>query len=205
MLVSFFFITACFHLFYYMSGKKQDGLYKKMINNKNNYLRWVEYSITATLMLLIISLTSGVKDVNVYYLIIVSNFVMISLGQTVETAVRDGKDWKIPMIGAFLLLISNFFVIIRSLWQRLDQVNTFLKEHPDNVNVDGKTIPSWIKYMVFTMFFFYSSFGFLSLYSAYTKKTYAFIEKGYIILSLVSKAQLGAFIAYGLGQRQSSS
>lgn len=204
LLVGFFVITGCFHLFYYLSGKKKDGAYNQVIQNQNNYFRWIEYSITSTIMLFIIAMTSGVKDMNIYYSILVSNLVMIMLGQTVETAVRDKKDWKTPMIGAFLLLVTNFFIIIRNLWQRLDQVNQFLTDHPNNVNVDGKTIPSWIKYMVFVMFFFYASFGFLSLYGAYTGKEYPIIEKGYIILSLVSKAQLGAFIAYGLGQRQQS-
>jgi hypothetical protein len=41
-------------------------------------------------------------------------------------------------------------------------------------------MPSWVKYTVFAMFGFFSSFGAVSLYGATTKAAYPKIEKLYL-------------------------
>lgn len=208
LLISFFLITGSFHLYYYLgNGNPQyppsvHNGYSRAIKNSNNFYRWIEYSITATMMLYIIALTSGVKDTNIYLLLFATNVTMISLGQQVEVAVRDGKSWWLPMITSFLLLISEFVVIIRSFWRRLDQVNGFLKENQHSSLTNGRTIPDWLKSMIIVLFLFFSCFGFVSLYGAYSRTKYETIEKIYIILSFVAKATLGVFIAYGTAQRQ---
>jgi len=200
-LISFFLITGSFHLFYYLSGKKEDGVYNKVIENKNNYFRWIEYSITSTLMLYIIALTSGVKDTSIYMTLFSMNVSMIYTGQLVEVAARDGGDWKTPMILGFLLLFSEFSVIARAFWQRLDQVNSYLKNNINDPLTSGQTIPSWLNAMIIILFLFFSCFGFISLYGAYNNTPYESIEKWYLIASFGAKATLGLFISYGLGQR----
>lgn len=215
LLVSFFFITGSFHLYYYLGNGNPDDApsfrngYSRAIKNSNNFYRWIEYSITATMMLYIIALTSGVKDTNIYLLLFATNVTMISLGQQVEVAVRDGKSWWLPMITSFLLLISEFVVITRSFWQRLGQVNDFLKSSTNSSITGGRTIPEWLKAMIIVLFLLFSCFGIVSLYGAYYYKYaeyreefYESIEKYYIILSFVAKATLGVFIAYGTSQRQ---
>lgn len=210
MLITFFLITGTFHLYYYLGNnelKKGESPsfgtgYTYVIQNQNNFFRWIEYSITATLMLYIIAYTSGVKDTNVYLLLYATNIAMIAMGQQVEVAVRDGKDWITPMVTSFLLLFAEFYVIARSFWQRLGQVNTFLEENPSVSN--GRRIPSWLNYMIIVLFLFFSCFGFLSLYASIRGTPYETVEKGYIILSFAAKATLGMFIAYGTGQRQTN-
>ena len=61
--------------------------------------------------------------------------------------------------------------------------------------------------MIFVMFLFYASFGFISLYGAYRGNSYeyAIIERLYILFSFISKASLGIFIAIGISQRQTGS
>jgi hypothetical protein len=207
LLVSFFLITGSFHLFYYLGNGNPDvpstwrNAYSRSIQNSNNFYRWIEYSVTATMMLYIIAYTSGVKDTNIYLLLFSTNITMISLGQQVEVAVRDGKPWWVPMITSFILLIMEFVVIIRSFFQRINQVNSFLKNRPPYAT-GSREIPSWLTYMIFILFFFFACFGFVSVYGAYSKAKYERIEKFYIILSFVAKATLGAFIAYGTSQRQ---
>ena len=208
LLISFFFITGTFHLFYYIGNKETsnpsqpniNNFYSNAIANQNNYFRWIEYSITATMMLYVIAYTSGVKDTNVYLMLFATNITMISLGQSIEVAVRDGKSWWIPMITSFLLLIAEFTVIMRSFWSRLKEVNDYLKTKPLDEN---DKIPSWLNVMIVILFVFFSCFGFVSLIGAYKHVSYEKIEKIYLILSFVSKASLASFIAYGTGQRQS--
>jgi hypothetical protein len=208
MLIAFFVITGSFHLYYYLGNNElKEGEsptwrtgYTYVIKNQNNFFRWIEYSITATLMLYVIAYTSGVKDTNVYLLLYATNIAMIALGQQVEVAVRDGGDWITPMVTSFLLLFAEFSVIARSFWQRLGQVNTFLDENPSFSK--GRRIPSWLNAMIIVLFLFFSCFGFLSLYASIRGTPYETVEKGYIILSFAAKATLGMFIAYGTSQRQ---
>ena len=207
MLVSFFLITGTFHLGYYMTNGEDDGTdsigsaYTRAIGNQNNYFRWIEYSITSTLMLYIIALTSGVKETSVYMSLFSMNVAMIYTGQLVEVAVRDGGDWKTPMILGFLLLFSEFAVIARTFWTRLGQVNSFLADNTSNALTSGQTIPGWLNAMIIILFLFFSCFGFISLYGAYNNSQYESIEKAYLVASFAAKATLGGFVAYGLGQR----
>ena len=208
LLISFFIVTGTFHLMYFIGGKEPNNptitnFYSNAIENKNNYFRWIEYSITATIMLYIIALTSGVKDTNVYILLFAISVTMISLGQSVEVAVRDGKNWFLPMITGFLLLISAFIVIIRSFRLRIKEVNKYLEDFPlDNTNNKREKIPSWLNIMIIILFIFYSCFGIVSLVGAIKHTNYEKVEKAYIILSFVSKAVLASFIAYGTAQWQ---
>ena len=59
--------------------------------------------------------------------------------------------------------------------------------------------------MIYTLFLFFSSFGFISLYGAYSGTSYENVEKLYLIFSLAAKATLGFFMAYGTGRRQQAS
>ena len=152
------------------------------------------------MMLYIIAFSSGVKDIEVYNLLYATNISMIATGQFVETAIRDGGDWYTPMIVGFLLLIAEFVCIFRALNKRFAEINDFLATHP--VLSRGITIPTWLSYLGIVIFILFSSFGFISLYGAYSGVTYDSIESLYIIFSFIAKATLGFFMAYGLSQRQ---
>jgi len=213
LLISFFVITGTFHLFYYLTsnplenGNVLNNSYTRVVSDKNNFFRWIEYSITSTIMLYIIALISGVKDTNVYMLLFSMNATMIYTGQIVEEYKRDkpnSNKWVVPMAVGFILLLSEFSVIIRSFQQRISQVNSFLEK---NKSTEGKIkkIPSWINYTIYSLFMFFSCFGFIALvYSIFNIK-YENIENTYIIFSFLAKATLGIFIAYGTSQRQKSS
>jgi hypothetical protein len=197
LLVGFFLVTAAFHLIYYTT---HDGLYTKMVNTGNNYLRWVEYSISSTMMLYIIALISGVKDDNIYKSIFAMNVAMIYTGQVVEEKLQRGEDWYAPMFIGFMLLMAEFGIIVRDFQSRISDVKTFVDANPSLTN--GRTIPDWIKYMVWVLFIFFSSFGFISIYGAYSGIAYEKVEGLYLLFSLLAKATLAGFIAYGTSRRQ---
>ncbi len=200
MLVAFFVITALFHLFYYLS---RDGLYESLIENHNNYLRWIEYGITSTLMLYVIAMLCGVKDTNLYLMLGAVNVVMVAQGQIIETAVRDGTNWSVPMISSFVLLIASFVIIMRDYFNHLSASRAYSDSHP---NATKQRVPAWLTYMVIILFIFFSCFGFVNLYSAYKGDAleYETTEKMYVILSFLAKASLGLFLAFGITQRQTS-
>jgi hypothetical protein len=199
LLVGFFLVTAAFHTIYYV---KDDTLYADMIMAGNNYLRWVEYAISSTMMLYIIAYISGVKDDNIYKSIFAMNIAMIYTGQVVEEKMQRGESWYTPMAIGFLLLMAEFLIIVRDFQSRIADVKAFTDANPSVTN--GRTIPDWIKYMVWVLFLFFSSFGFISLYGAYSGIRYESIEKLYLIFSLLAKATLAGFIAYGTSRRQTA-
>ncbi len=211
LILLFFYITSGFHAYY---AGTANGQYGQNIANANNWVRWIEYSITSTLMLYIIAILSGVKDENVYGSIFSINIAMIYTGQLVEEYANDnvvflgrtvGK-WTVPMVLGFVLLFTEFSVIIRDFNKRIGTLQDFISANKDDPFFKDFQFPNWIKYTIYALFTFFSSFGVISLYGVTTndpKSSYPNTERLYLIFSLLSKATLGAFVAYGLGQRQS--
>ena len=183
LIVSFFVITAMFHGYYYMADGLVSNQYSEMIKNKNNYLRWIEYSISSTIMLYIIAFLSGTKDKNIYYLITATNVAMMAQGQWIEEAVRDGKPWWVPMCTGFGLLLTEFYVILRDFLRRQEAES-----------VPGFKQPVWVGSSLYIMFLAFSSFGFISLYSSLSGTSYESIEIMYIIASLIVKLWLSRYI-----------
>lgn len=223
LIVLFFSITSLFHVYY---ASNVNGNYEKMLENGNNWVRWIEYSITSTIMLYIIAILSGVKDEGVYTSIFSINIAMIYAGQLVEEYADDeiefmGKmvpKWIVPMTLGFVLLLAEFNVIIKSFNNNISSVDKLIsnlnkyKDFPKDSDEykkyklylefsDKLEFPSWLKYTVYGLFAFFSSFGFVSLYGVVKKEPYEKTEKRYLLLSLISKAFLGGIVAYGLGQR----
>jgi len=222
MIILFFAITSGFHEYY---ASNVNGNYKKMIKNGNNWVRWVEYSITSTLMLYILAILSGIRDDGVYSSIFSINIAMIYTGQLVEEYAEDeiefmGKKvpkWIVPMTLGFVLLLTEFRVIIYNFNKNASEISDSIlkfkqcKDSKDEEErkkysvylqfADKFKIPSWLKYTVYGLFAFFSSFGFISLYGVATKQPYEKTEKMYLLLSLLSKAFLGGFVAHGFGER----
>ena len=188
LIINFFAITAGFHFFYAFD---YGGLYSKAVESGNNYFRWIEYSITATMMLVIIAILSGVKDVKNYVLLVTSGFAMIWTGQWFETS--KGKMKWLPIIIGFVLLMGAFGVIWSSFSERLKEVKAA-----------GFELPTWLWLTVIILFVFYASFGFAPIANKIWGGKYKKYETAYLTLSLFSKASLGSFIAYGFGQRRES-
>jgi len=184
LLVAFFIITAFFHLYYYLADGFISHQYSDMIKNKNNFLRWIEYSISATMMLYIIAFISGVKDTNIYYLITVTNVAMMMQGQWIEQSMRDGREWATPMITGFILLLVEFFVIYRDYLRRTT-----------SENVQGFSQPGWMPSSVWIMFIFFITFGLISLYNAFSGTDYYYIEVMYIFTSFIAKNWLARYVS----------
>lgn len=193
LIVAFFLITALFHLFYATNGFGT-GVYLEAVENGNNYFRWIEYSISATIMIIIINLISGVKSIDANLLATISSLVVMLQGNSVEVSLqrKDGnKDYVIPTITGWLLLGGIFFVVIRNFFIRLQEVNDA-----------GFTIPSWLPAIIFPIILWYLSFGFVQLHQIIVGSYYRGYEYAYLFLSLTSKAFLGIYLAYGLTQRE---
>lgn len=185
LIVTFFAITAGFHLLYAINP---GNIYVNAVQNGNNFLRFLEYSCSATIMVVIIALLSGVKDYQNYILLVVSSIAIMSTGQWFETS--TGKSKWIPIIVGFLVLSGVFGVILYSFRQRL-------KEAKDA----GFKVPKWLYAVVWVLFAFYAAFGFVPIAQMLFKGNYLKYEYTYLTLSLLSKTSLGILVAVGFAQR----
>lgn len=188
LLIAFTAITAFFHYSYTFGWFG----YNKMIQRKNNSLRWIEYSITATIMIIVICLCSGTVELNAQVLIAVMIASCMILGDVVEKTLGTRVATICTIVG-WLLLIGAWSIIIKNY--------EFVAHGLDVPNCPDKEIkpPSFVAYLVIILFLFYSSFGFVQLYQLFRPKTlYKKIENTYAYLSVFSKSALVIIILYGV-------
>ena len=178
----FLLITALSHLFYCIMKKWYIG----MIDDKNNYARWIEYSITATLMIMLIMFTSGIKDFDVFVSVSVCTFCLMLLGQVIEVMISDNR------IKDAILLTGIAWSLFALIWYNIS--STFIHIFQNNAE-----IPNFVTTVYAMMFVMYSSFGFVQIYQLiYPQTNYENIEISYVILSFISKALLVMLLTSGL-------
>lgn len=182
LLVLMFLITALFHLFY---ARNKD--YNKEIEKGYNRYRWVEYSITSTIMIFILSIISGVKDFDAVLSLCALNAVLMSFGYFFEISILDQAKYTSLVIG-FLILIFIWFIIFRNFAYRVDEVN----------NNTHEKVPEWVYGVLIPMFVWWISFGVVAALNYYKGGSFIKYETYYIILSYMSKAFMGYYLAYAI-------
>ena len=200
LLITFFLVTGAFHTFYALDI---GGLYSRAIAKQNNMYRWLEYSITATIMINIVARSAGVNDREALILMNAATAATMLQGQVVETALANKdilslEDRNKTVIAASLtgwvLMLSVFGVIIKKFNDTIKDVETL-------ADVD---IPDWIPAIVWSQFIFYTIFGLWQIWHILQADKpdfdYSNIEMGYNILSITSKTVLGGILGYGLQQ-----
>jgi len=180
-LVLIFLITAIFHIYYAKSD-----FYKREISKGYNRLRWLEYSITSTLMIFLLSILSGVKDFDAVLSLCAINATLMSFGYYYELS-KDKISKVLALSIGFLLLIFIWYVIFRNFFYRVDEVDKA-----------GREVPFWVYSVLLPMFFWWTSFGIVATYQYFKGGDFKNYEFYYIILSYLSKAFMGYWLAYGM-------
>jgi hypothetical protein len=139
-----------------------------------NRFRWIEYSVSATLMIILLNFYSGVTNINAIIAVIGANVGMILFGWLQETMNPPGRATTTMKPFWFGTIVG--------------------------INVLGsKTIPGFVYGIVISEAIFFFSFGlnqWLQYKSIGKWADYAFGEKTYLILSLIAKSIL-AWQIYG--------
>jgi len=192
-----FLFTCIVHFFYYTNGLGS-GVYLDQIRKSQNVFRWMEYAISSTAMIFVLCIISGVKEADTVMLISLINAALMSLGYFVEIAPTK-KAKIIALFVGFYIFGILWYTILSTFYSRINQIQKI-----DNPTKPGqkRKVPSWVKQVLTPMFFWYLSFGIVAtLYvKNYDKPGFNFIkyERYYIILSYLSKAFMGYYLAYGL-------
>ena len=154
------------------------GWYKRNLLQDRNYGRWIEYSISSSLMIVLIAMICGVSDLAALMAIFGVNACMILFGLLMEKYEKPGHpSWLAFWFGCFAGIIPWIAVVIY-VW---------------SPNFGDRQAPGFVYGIIASLFVFFNCFA-LNMVLQYKKvgrwRDYLFGEKVYIILSLTAKALL---------------
>jgi hypothetical protein len=176
---SFLFLSAFFHFLIVLNKKT----YTKQIEKGYNVFRWYEYALSSSILIVLLAVLFGVKDLQTLSIIFISNAVMNLLGLEMERS-NQGREKKsfFPYILGWIIGLAPWVVIFM-----------YLGFTP------GLDLVPWYAWAsIGGYFLFFNSFAFNMLFQ-YLEigpyKNYVFGEKVYIWLSLIAKSTI-AWIVY---------
>jgi hypothetical protein len=144
-----------------------------------NKARWFEYSLSASVMMVAISLLVGIYDVSSLIMIFGLTACMNLMGLVMEVHNQTTKttDWLSYWIGCVLGAIP-WVVVALYLWTG---------------SANGSSAPTFVYWIFVSIFIFFNTFA-INMWLQYKKvgkwKDYLYGEKTYIVLSLVAKSLL---------------
>ena len=191
LVISFHLLSFTFQLFAACTEYCKEGVcgykYSTMVANGKNPLRFIEYSISASIMLICIALLNGVTDMLLLISITVLTTACQLLGLVVEYLENEQKSLKLILhfTGWFLFFCAYGIII-----------HAFLKSVFAVPNVNP---PDFVYVIVIGLFLLYSSFGIVQLVEVIRDLQGAPCagdakEVAYVVLSFTAKLFLGILI-----------
>lgn len=159
-----------------LTGTVLRGRYERDLQAGINRFRWVEYSVSATIMVLLIAFYAGVTQLTAIIAIIGANVSMILFGWLQEVMNPPGRTstTMLPFWFGCIAGAAPWVVITLNL-------------------VGAETVPGFVYGIFVSLFVFFMSFA-LNQWLQYREigpwRSYAFGEKAYLVLSLGAKSAL---------------
>lgn len=148
------------------------------LKDNRNDARWIEYSLSASLMIVLIAMLTGISDVAALIAIFGVNASMILFGLVQERVTQPGKDtsllpfWMGCIAGAVPWIAIAVYLVAPG---------------------SSAEPPAFVYAIFVSLFIFFNSFA-INMYLQYRKigkwRDYLFGESFYIALSLVAKSLL---------------
>ncbi len=187
---SFLLLSAFFH--WLIASPWGFPRYVRELELGRNRFRWVEYSLSSTLMIALISLVTGITDLAALIAIGFANVAMILFGWLMEVAnnglmhgrgqqpTRGRRAWWTPFWFGCVAGLGPWLAIGAYLWAAI-------------VVLDGAGPPGFVWGIIASLFLLFNCFA-VNQWLQYRQvgrwKDYLFGEKQYIVLSLVAKSLL---------------
>ncbi|WP_372734666.1 heliorhodopsin HeR [Nocardioides sp.] len=150
--------------------------YENDLRRGINTFRWVEYSLSATIMLVLIAFYSGIVEITALIALIGANVAMILFGWLQEVMNPPGRTTT-TMLPFWFGCIAGGAPWVAIGWNLLA----------------AEVVPGFVYGIFVSLFVFFMSFA-LNQWLQYRQvgrwHSYAFGEKGYLVLSLVAKTAL---------------
>jgi hypothetical protein len=173
---AFFGLSALFH--FIVASPMFFGRYVAGLVDRHNYFRWVEYSLSSSIMIVLIAQIIGITDVAAIIAIFGVNASMILFGWLQEKYVQPGGGllpfWFGCIAGIVPWIIIVIFVIAPG-------------------STSGNQTPGFVYGIVISLFILFNCFAivqFLQYKPVGKWSNYLRGETAYIVLSLVAKSAL---------------
>ncbi|CAA9585820.1 MAG: Heliorhodopsin [uncultured Thermomicrobiales bacterium] len=177
---AFLFLAALDHLLMATPGVSR--WYTGMLTNERNDARWIEYSVSASLMIVLIAMISGVSDIAALVAIGGVNACMIFFGlvhERINRASAGRADWMAYIFGCFAGAVPWAIVAL--------QLASSEARAPEG----GP--PTFVYGIVVSLFLLFNTFA-VNMVLQYRRvgpwRSYLFGERAYILLSLIAKSAL---------------
>jgi hypothetical protein len=177
MVAVFLFLSAVAH--FTISAPGVFGWYARNLVKGINHARWMEYSLSASLMIVVIAMLVGIYDIASLILIFAVNATMILFGWLMELYNQrtEKTNWTPYWFGVFAGAVPWVAIAVYLV---------------GSGNEAGGP-PTFVYAIFFTIFLFFNSFA-VNMVLQYKKvgrwRDYLYGERAYIILSLVAKSAL---------------
>jgi len=214
LLVGFFIVTSVAHLLYATDFFGFKWYSNNLLGFGWNPFRWVEYSISAGLMIYLISIASGTKEqIGAISNALITPGLMVN-GFTNERALMQNAlhKWSLhpetpkPKVDAEILfsnLIPAWILFGVHWYVILSNYSKLTKE----ARLAGDILDQSVGFMVYSQLFFFASFGLIQTYQCYRwytltpgriEPSYIIYEKVYIVLSAIAKLALAGVVLFAL-------
>jgi hypothetical protein len=175
--VAFLALSAIFH--FLISSPRFFSRYSAGLLKNHNYFRWVEYSLSSSIMIWLISQLTGITDINGLFAIFAVNAAMILFGALQEKYETPGNRNFLPFIfGSMVGFVPWILIGIQTI-------------QPGSTN-EAK-VPEFVVVIIITLFVLFNTFA-INQWLQYRKvgkwANYLQGERSYITLSLVAKTLL---------------
>jgi hypothetical protein len=187
MFVSFFlFLSAIAHFIIVMP--KTNEIYNRDLKRGINIFRWYEYSLSSSLMIILIAMLFGVYDIGALIAIFLLNASMNWFGLLMEKVNQytDKVSWSPFVFGSIAGIGPWIIIIMHALG-----------------NADPAEVP-WFVYAIIGSYFVFFNLFPINMILQYKQvgrwADYLYGERGYIILSLVAKSVLAWLVFSGVMQ-----
>ncbi|MHA7143042.1 MULTISPECIES: heliorhodopsin HeR [unclassified Arthrobacter] len=153
--------------------------YEAGLRVQHNYFRWVEYSLSSSVMIWLIAQTTGITDIAALICLFAVNAAMIGFGALQEKYERPGSGNFLPFIlGSLAGIVPWIAILIYFL-----SIGSTSAAEP----------PAFVYGIIISLFLFFNIFAINQLLQ-YRQvgpwRDYLYGERAYIILSLIAKTAL---------------
>lgn len=175
-------LSAFFHYLTVIPGVFEN--YTDNLERGRNPYRWVEYSLSSTLMILIILMLSGITGLSALIGIGFANIGMILFGWISEIdnpPNREKTKWT-PFLFGCIMGIGAWTALYGTIFLNLEQVG-----------IDWSAIPNFVWFIIFSQFALFNCFAInhaLQFQQGFYQGGYLTGERVYIWLSLIAKSLL---------------
>ena len=162
--------------------------YEAHLARGQNPIRWVEYSFSSSVMIVVIAALAGVQEIGTFIAIFGANVAMILFGWSMEIANegRERPQWLHYVFGCIVGVVPWLVIFLTILISATE---------PGSAPIPGFVIAIFV-----TLLFFFNVFA-INMVLQYRKigrwRDYLYGERAYMLFSLIAKSLLAWQVFFG--------